>query len=210
MTGNKSEIYKGFNLKSIRELIKNTATLYPNNLAYRYRKDPKDANTIDITYSIFYNDIANLDTSLLDLGLEGKKVVLIGPNRYEWCVSYMAISLGNMTIVPLDYSLPPNEIESLVIRSKAEAVIFDEKYMDTFVQIKNSGSSNLSHFICMDTKEDKDTILSYSKLIQKGKDLIDTGSTAHEDVKVDTSKVSVMLFTSRYDIYFQSCYADTR
>ena len=60
--------------------------------------------------------------------LEKKRVALIGQNHYFWPLSYMAINTANMVCVPLDYMLPAHEIENLLIRSQAEAIIFDEKY----------------------------------------------------------------------------------
>lgn len=192
----KRQLYEGRNIKSIRELVENTVNQYADKVAFRYRTNPKDKNTIDVTYKEYGNDISYLDTSLLDLGLEGKKVVLISPNRYEWCVSYMAVSIGNMTIIPLDRSLPENELESLVIRAKADAVIFDEKYIDTFMKIKEEHTTTISYFICMDYKTDQNGIISYKKLINKGKQLIESGDTRYENAKTDTSKMSIMLFTS--------------
>ena len=79
------------------------------------------------------------------MGLEGKKVALIGRNRYEWCVTYMAVACGNMIIVLLDRSLPNSEIISLISWSEAEAVIYDEKYEEAFEEIKKENNTNLKY-----------------------------------------------------------------
>ena len=196
MKKTRRSIYEGKNVKSIRDLLDTTVNNFPNKIAYRYRLNPKDKDTIDITYSEFRDDITNLGTALMNLNLEGKKIALISPNRYEWCVSYMAISIGNMTIIPLDKSLPSNELKGLIIRSNADCVIFDKKYIDTFLELKEENSSNLSYFICMDYEEDTTDILSYSKLMKEGKILHDNGDRRHDNAVVDTSKMSIMLFTS--------------
>ena len=88
------------------------------------------------------------------------------------------------------------EIESLIIRSKAEAVIFDVKYLDVFQKIKKENSSSLKYFICMDFKEDSKEIYSYTRLLQSGKKLLDYGDTRLENIKIDNKKMAVMLFTS--------------
>ena len=43
-----------------------------------------------------------------------------------------------MTVVPLDKALPDNEIESSVIRSEVDAVIFDKKYLSVFENLKTN------------------------------------------------------------------------
>lgn len=34
----------------------------------------------------------NLGTGLINLGLTGKRIAIIAPNRYEWCISYLAVT----------------------------------------------------------------------------------------------------------------------
>ncbi len=141
----------------------------------------------------FASDIKSLGTALINLGLSQKKIAIISPNRYEWCVSYLAITTSDMVVVPLDRALPDNEIESLIIRSKAEAVIFDKKYSEVFSKIAKEKKSNLSHFICMDDLAD---FATYSNLIQKGHSLLLNGDNKYDNVKIDNKKMSIMLFTS--------------
>ena len=69
------------------------------------------------------------------MGLQGKKVAVIGNNRYEWCTTYLAVTTGGMIIVPLDKALPANELQSLIQRSGAEAIVCEEKYIEA---IKNN------------------------------------------------------------------------
>lgn len=57
-------------------------------------------------------------------------VAVIGENRYEWEIAYLSIVCGTGIVVPLDKSLPENEIESLIKRSDAEAIFYSTKYDD--------------------------------------------------------------------------------
>ena len=114
----------------------------------------------------FINDIKFLGTSLINLGLSKKRIAIIAPNRYEWCVSYLAITTSNIVVVPLDKSLPSNELESLIIRSQAEAVIFDKEYSETFIKLRRDGKSNLNYYICMDDTPNS-AFLNYSTLLKE-------------------------------------------
>lgn len=192
----REKLYNPQRLNNFKELINRSANLYKNDIAFKYKKSPKDTNIISVTYSEFKNDIDNLGTALLNLGFADKRIIIISPNRYEWCVSYLAITTSNMVVVPLDKSLPENELIDSVIRSEADAVIFDKKYMDTFKKIYESNKSNLKNYICIDSEEDTEHVLSYKKLILHGKELIENGDRSHLDAKIDNKKMSIMLFTS--------------
>ena len=101
-----------------------------------------------------------------------------------------------MVVVPLDKSLPEGEIIESVIRSEADCVIFDKKYIEIFKKTRSEKNSNLSFYICMDLEENADGVISYKKLLDKGKELIENGDYSHINAEIDNQKMSVMLFTS--------------
>lgn len=195
MPKRKDKLYEGENLKDFRELVDRYENRYKDHTAFMYKRDPKDTEVLQVSYSQFAKDIKAFATSLLALGLQGKKVALIGPNRYEWCTSYLAVSTANISIVPLDKSLPENEIKSLIIRSKVDAVIFDEKYSSIFEEILEEKNTNLTQYICMD-KSSNLHFLSYPALCEKGKKILEAGNDAYEKITLDPQKVSILLFTS--------------
>lgn len=194
MNQNREKLYNGERLYNFKELIHYSNQLYGNKTAFKYKD--KNKNIIEKTYSEFKADIDKLGTALIHLGFKDKKVLLIAPNRYEWCVSYLAITTGNMIVVPLDRSLPENEIMESVIRSEAEVAIFDAKYIDTFLKIKQENKSSLNTFICMDSISNHEDILSYSQLLDDGNKLLQSGNQDFTDILVDNYRMSIMLFTS--------------
>ncbi len=189
----KRKLYDSDKINDFRELVKRYSDKYSNEIAFEYKETPSSKDHIKITYSQFASDIKSLGTALINTGLSKKKVAIISPNRYEWCVSYLAITTSDMVVVPLDRALPNNEIEDLIIRSKAEAVIFDKKYSEVFSKLAKEKISNLSYFICMDNI---DGFTTYSSLIQKGHSLLVNGDTKYDNVVIDNKKMSIMLFTS--------------
>ena len=194
----KRKLYDSTKINDFRELVNRYSNLYSDQIAFEYKENPNSKEHIKITYSQFANDIKSLSTALLDLGLSKKRVALIAPNRYEWCVSYLAITTGNMIVVPLDKSLPDNEIKDLIIRSKAEAVIYDKKYESVFSEISKENKSNLSFYINMDSSTEftGSNIYNYSNLIKKGSDLLNDGNTQYDNIKINNKEMSIMLFTS--------------
>lgn len=195
MEDKKRKLYKGRTLNNFRELVERYENEYSEKVAFTYKENPKSKEFINISYSKFASDIKSLATSLIHLGLSKKRVAIIASNRYEWCVSYLAITTSDIVVVSLDKSLPDNEIESLIKRSEVEAIIFDEKHIDVLKSLKSSGTTNLKHLICMDDTEDKD-VTNYSVLVSKGKSLLENDDQKYQNIKLDNEKMSIMLFTS--------------
>ena len=189
----KRKLYGATKINDFRDLVNRYTSLYSDEVAFEYKVSPNATEHITITYSKFASDIKALGTALLNLRLSQKRVAIIAPNRYEWCLSYLAVTTSGIVVVPLDRALPDNEIEDLIIRSKAEAVIFDQKYAEVFNKIASENKSNLSSYICMD---DLDNFTSLSSLLQNGQSLLDNGDNKYDNVKIDNKEMSIMLFTS--------------
>lgn len=193
MKKSKRKLYEGEVLNDYRELVERYKNRYANNVVFEYKKEVHDKEHIKITYAKFAKDIEALGSSLLKLELKNKRVAVIAPNRYEWCVSYLAVGTAGLTIVPLDKSLPNNEIKSLITRSKVDAVIFDKKYSETFSKIKKENSSELKYYICMDNTED---FMKYSELLEKGKEILNSSDNEYNNIKLNPNEISIILFTS--------------
>ena len=193
MKKSKRKLYEGEVLKDYRELVNRYKSRYVNNVAFEYRHDVHDEKTIKVTYAEFANDIEALGSSLITLNMENKRVAIIAPNRYEWCVSYLAVGTSGLTVVPLDKSLPDNEIESLIIRSKVDTVIFDKKYSEVFKKINQEKKSSLKYYICMD---DTDGFIKYSEILSKGRELLLADNNEYNNVQINPDEISIILFTS--------------
>lgn len=193
-----SEVYKVDDVNDFRELLNRSAKKYPDHVAYEFKENlgKKDQKIVKKTYKEVKEEVEALGSSLLNFGLEGKRIALIGNNRYEWCESYFAVTTSNMVVVPLDKALPNGEIKSLIERSKADAVIYENKYSEVFEEIKGSGNSSLKFYINMDLKNDENGILSFRKLIDDGKKLIKNKKSKYQKIKIDNTKMSVLIFTS--------------
>ena len=140
------------------------------------------------------NKLALLQTELI--GLKNKRIAVIGENRYEWEMAYLAVVCGTGIVVPLDRSLPENELEKLIKRSHVEAIFYSKKYEEALKKIISNKNTNLKFLISMDTSENKDGIYSEFKLIEKGRKLIENGDKRFINSVIEPEKMSIMLFTS--------------
>lgn len=193
-----NEVYEAEEVANFRELVNRSAEKYPNNVAYKFKINLGKPNQVIIekTYKEVKEEVEALGTMLLNMGLENKKVALIGNNRYEWCESYFAVTTSNMVVVPLDKALPNQEIKSLIERSQADAVIYENKYSEVFNSLREENNETLKYYINMDLKQNENGVLSFTKLIEDGKELLNKGDKKYSQVKIDNEKMSILIFTS--------------
>ena len=192
----KSEKKEFIDYKNVKEIIKDAVSKYPDCVAFTIKnKNGKNVSYKKITYKELNEDINAFGTALLSIGLKGKRVAIIGKNRYEWILSYVTILNGVGIAIPLDKGLPEQEIITSLQRSKADVIIFEENMADLMKKIKDENITNLKTFILMDNIEKYD-FLNIPKLIEKGKEEVKKGNKEYTDAEIDNNKMSVILFTS--------------
>ena len=186
--------FKAIEFKDIKGIIYNSAKQYASNIAFilKHKKD-KEITYENITYKKLLEDINAFGTKLYEMGFKNKRIAIVGRNRYEWVVAHLANLLGGIVSVPLDKELQVDELESCLERSKADVVIFDEKYIENIEEIKRRGNTNLQEYICM---TEKDGYSNFWDLKEKGKKLLKQGEKEYTKVKIDEDKMAILLFTS--------------
>ena len=187
-------LYEYEKITDLKDMLEKSGKEYGNKIAYKIKIDKNKYKTF--THSKVREMINGLGTRLIDMGLKGKKIAVIGENRYEWEIAYLAIVCGVGIVVPLDRSLPENELEKLIDRSGVEAIFFSNKYEETLKNIVNRGVGKLKTLISMDLEEHKEGIYSEKELIKRGEVLLKQGHREYLDAKINNKKMSIMLFTS--------------
>jgi long-chain acyl-CoA synthetase len=173
---------------TIKELLYHSATVFANNIAFTEKvKQNNETVYIDHTYTNLLDDINAFGTSLYELGLQGKRVAVIGHNCYQWSIAHLSNMLGGIVSVPLDKGLQIGELENSLIRSEVSAIVFDAKLKDVIEEIKRNGKTNIEHFICF---------TDVANLIDSGKKKIEEGNTKYINCKIDPDVMSILLFTS--------------
>ena len=188
-------IYDVMKFRNLKEMLQKSGEAYGNRPAYIFKTE-EEGKFREITHKEFRNDINNLGTALIDLGLKNKRIAVISENRYEWCVAYLAIVTGTGIVVPLDRALPDNEIENLILRSEVEAIFYSNKYSEVMERLKEQGNTNIKYFISMDLEQEQNGIYAEKQLIEAGKKLIEQGNREFLDAKINEEEMSIMLFTS--------------
>lgn len=113
-------------VENLKDMLQKTKNCYANKIAYKIRNQEGGYTTI--THKQVRDMVDALGTALIHMGLKNKRIAVMGENRYEWEIAYLSIVCGTGTVVPLDKSLPENELASLIERSKIEAIFYSKKY----------------------------------------------------------------------------------
>ena len=188
----KAPFYETRDVKDLKDMLNSSCELYGDNVAF-LQKDKPGGEYKEIKFNEYKRDVEALGTALISLGLKDKNVAVIGENRYEWAVSYLAIVNGTGTVVPLDKELPEAELESLINRGEVSAIIYSKKKSEQIENIKKR-IDTVKYYIPMD--EDETVENSYKNLIKKGNELLNNGDKSFVDAKIDAKKPLIMLFTS--------------
>ena len=139
----KSNIREATKFDDIREIIYNSAKIYSNNIAFVTKiTNGKEITYKNTTYKELLEDINSLGISLYKLGLKEQRIAICGRNRYEWALTHLSCLMGNMISIPIDKELQLEELEDSLIRSKAKAIVFDEKYVDKIQEIIKRNKTN--------------------------------------------------------------------
>lgn len=128
--------------QDLKEIMDFVADKYGDNIGFIYKNEDK-TQKVEITYNKFREDLDALGAYLISKGLKGKRIVVIGPNSYNWLVAYYATVINVGVVVPLDKGLPEEEIINSLIKCKADAIIYDESLEMDFekiaAEVKKSG-----------------------------------------------------------------------
>lgn len=189
---NRKQLYSTRPIRDLKDMLNQSVALFGNRPAF-VKKNP-DGSMSEITYNVFGNHVKALGTALLNIGLKGKPIAVIGENRYEWCVTYLAVVNGVGTIVPLDKELPVHDIKNLLHQSAAEAVVFSGRHLNAIQEVKNS-ITTVSHWICMDDIAEEWST-PFSELIAQGERSLAAGPNEFDAVTINPDSAMILLFTS--------------
>lgn len=179
--------------KTLKELAVNGAKNFSDDLAFIIKHKNNSKITYEnITYTKFLNHINSFGTGLFKKGFTGKRVALIGPNSYEWMLTYFTVQSGIGILIPLDKGLPDSEIEYSLQKSKADVIVFSEEYLDRIMELKET--TNLTKFICM--QKNNKNIPTIQDFMNIGTRELKKGNTLFSSLEIDPNELSLILFTS--------------
>ena len=192
---NATPLYQNKSYSDFRELLNKSVELYGDKDAFiiKHKKSRKEFTYEHISFNQFRQDVNFFGTGMIEEGHLGKRIAIIGKNRYEWVVGYFAAVCGLGMCVPLDKGLPYEELESSLARSYSDVLIFDKEHLADVEKVIAEGKTGVKTFICMD---EIDGYKNVKEIIVSGRKALAGGNTEYLKQPIDNQAVNVLLFTS--------------
>ena len=185
----KINYFKTYEIEDLKDMLEKTANKNSTKTAFKVKDN--DGKIVNKTYIDFKNDVQNLSTKLIQMGLQNQRIAVIGKNSYSWAVSYLVSTIIGI-VVPIDKEASKENIKEFLNVSNAKAVIADDKYLNEIFEFK----SELKNETILIDMQDTSKYTNLSDLITDGKKLIDGGNKDYENIKINPDEMKILLFTS--------------
>ena len=188
--------YEKTNYKTIKEVFNRSRKVFAKDVFITEKFNLKGSFE-EITYEQFANDVISFGTALTKkYNLKDERIVIIGENTYHWYVSYMTMLCGAGLAVPVDKELPANEVENLVNRSRATAVIYSSKKKDLIKKVEDK-LPTVKYFIQMNSDSELEgRDVGFNTMLKQGKEMVEKGDNSFEKIEIDPEEFKVLIFTS--------------
>jgi len=177
----------------VRDIIMESVNAHPELTAYMY-KNSRTEPYIPVTYREFASDVAALGAKLVDMGLSGKRIAIIGENCYQWSVAYFAALFGAGIAVPLDRELKADEIKNLLKVAECEAIFHTGRYDEILEEV-----DYVPYKIRMNLyarAKNPPRALTFKKLLEEGKKLSQEKRDEFMATPIDENEMAALLYTS--------------
>ena len=170
---------------TIRDILVSAEKQFGPEDAVRYKIKK---NTIESkSYTQLKQDSESFSRALEALGERGSHVAVTGATSYPWLVTYLGTVGCGSVAVPLDVSLPAEELCELVDRADVTVLVLDEIRKDVAAIVKDR-CPKLKHLVSMQKETSDEEMLSFWQLLKENE-----GAYEYE---ADPDSLCTIMFTS--------------
>jgi long-chain acyl-CoA synthetase len=186
--------YDAVPITDLRDMFIKSSEKFADKAALQYKKDGR---WIPITYSDLRFAVEQVAAGLAAFGLRPveSKVAIVGDNRPEWAISYLAAACTGLVCVPLDKDLKETEVYHILYLSGAEALIGDQRHIEMLEGIRHK-LPQLKTLVNMDEAREKNGVFGFEQLSTMGKTRIAAGKNDFSERPVTADHLLALLFTS--------------
>ena len=202
-------------ITTLKDMLSGSVDLYPNNPAF-WVKERRGTPYVPIKYSLLQHDVNALGSKMLEMGLKGQRIAVMGQGCYEWIVTYLAVMNGVGIIIPIDKELSGAEIANLMKTADCTTIFCTKAECSKLVDLDEVKKLVVMDFYGDRTDEAIEPVPSgldlskyqhncdgverevreWRSLLKEGEDILASGNTDYIDAELDPDVMSVILFTS--------------
>ncbi len=179
MKASERPLYEVAKIRDLKDMLNQSVEKFGPKAAFLSKVNGKYE---PISYNQFGADVQAMGTALLHRGFGGKRISVIGENRYEWDVTYMAVVCGVGVIVPMDKELPEQEVRQLIETAEVDAIMYAPKNEKVVQNCQVEAKFSMEN--------------DFQTLLEEGRKLLAEGDHSYLDIEIDPEEMRILLFTS--------------
>ena len=187
-------LYETTVFRDFRVMVEQSAENFPDRPAISYKKNPRDKETQSVTYLQAKNDIRDLGTEQIALGLRDKKVAIVGGASCGWVYTYFSLMAIGAVTVPLDKEMPAPDLAATIERASCYAIFYGSEIAGKLDYLKENTKAEL--YVCMNGDPLKEGDLALASLIEAGGKKFAEGDNSYYDYEIDPDRLATIVFTS--------------
>ena len=152
---------------TIEEILSRAAEAFGPEDAVRYKAGKNEVTAK--SYRQLAEDSRRFSSALASLGMQGRHAAIIGPTSYSWLTAFFGTVNSGSVAVPLDVSLPAEELCELICRADVSVLVADEARADV-IDLCKERCPGVTCVISMQQEESSDRALSLAALLKNGSD----------------------------------------
>ncbi len=127
-----ASLYKEKRFYNFREIIRNGAEKFAGNTAYVVKKS--EGEYLNVNYTDLKKYYYSFCTYLIEKGMLGQKIAVMGANSFQWALSYLcAATVG--VVVPIDKELQPEDVNAFLKSADCKMVCTDSTRIEKLKSI---------------------------------------------------------------------------
>lgn len=170
---------------TIREILVDAEKRFGDGDAVRYKISKNEIEAK--SYTQLKEDSERFSAVLKELGEQNGHIALTGATSYQWLVTYFGIVDSGSVAVPLDVSLPAEEMCELIDRADVTVFVYDELRADVAAIVKEK-CPKLKHLISMQKETSENGVDSFAELLG--------AQQPGFDCEIDPDSLCTIMYTS--------------
>ncbi len=187
-------LYETTVFRDFRVMVEQSAENFPDRPAISYKLNPRDKETQSVTYLQAKNDIRDLGTEEIALGLRDKKVAIVGGASCGWVYTYFSLMAIGAVTVPLDKEMPAPDLAATIERASCYAIFYGAEIAGKLDYLKQNTKAEL--YVCMNGDPLAEGDLALASLIEAGGKKFADGDNSYYDYEIDPDRLATIVFTS--------------
>lgn len=187
-------LYETTVFEDFRIMTENVARKYPDRVAFSFRRTPKDAEVVHVTFAQARDRIRNLATGMHELGCRDCQCALLGEASYDWMCSYISLMAMGAVTVPVDKELPPDDIIGILNHSETRFVFYAPSIEEKIDALRDE-LTFAEKFICLGSTQ-AEWATELEDVARRGENLVAAGDNSYYEYEIDPNRMASIVFTS--------------